>query len=185
MTKQPRYLEMWFREVANEIKEKGVIRVIPISFLVSMAVPIIGIMIWADDTFFEAVTSNTSNAEIIMVILAGILTFNSITLALSWTALSKILEVISSPKFSSYLRSKQLFETYVFYVKHIHYIQLMAALITLVGLVSVVFIGLPLIAAKMIFGVSVGYTVFAIYWAHGAVNIVTDLLWHHSTFEAE
>lgn len=113
---------------------------------------------------------------------AGVLTFNGITLAVTWAAIGKVYEIISRPDFSRFLRAGGALDTYFFYIHLVHVVQILAAIAAL----SCLF--LPFLAptwiARISVAVMIGTTLYAIRWAAGSVTIAQDVSWRFATFDS-
>lgn len=124
------------------------------------------------------------NWGVVATAYSGVLAFNAITLALSWSAISGILEVISRREFSSFLKSVGALDRYRFYIGGIHSIQLVAASVTLCALVSLFLDGVPELIHRFLFGIMLTLTLYALRWSHGAVQMANDLISNYSTFDS-
>jgi hypothetical protein len=122
------------------------------------------------------------NAGTLATIYGGIVTFNGITLALTWSAIGKVYDTVARPDFSRFLRASKILSTYLFYVSLVHTVQVTSAVAAVLGLVSV-FQPLPPLVSRIAFGVVVATTLYAIRWAAGSAKIVQDLAWHYATFD--
>lgn len=105
---------------------------------------------------------------------AGVLTFNGITLALTWTAIGKVYDTITRGEFARFLRVAGSLEQYQFYIQFMHLIQIFAAVASVVGL-FVTFAALPELVGRIAFGTVAGATLYSIKWAGGSVRLVRDL----------
>ena len=114
---------------------------------------------------------------------SGILAFNAITLALSWSAIGRILEIISNPGFSSFLKGQGMLNKYSFYVTFIHAIQVTASTSTLIALVMIFIPLVTIWGHRVIWAVVIGTTLYALRWSVGAVRITRDLIIHFATYD--
>lgn len=115
-------------------------------------------------------------------IYSGVLTFNGITLALTWAAIGKVYETISRGEFSRFLRAAGALDDYQFYIQFMHLIQILAAVSAVVAL-FVTYMPVPENAKRIAMGVVVATTLYAIKWASGSVRVARDLTDHQTTFD--
>lgn len=113
---------------------------------------------------------------------AGVLTFNGITLALTWTAIGKIYETVTRGQFARFLRAAKSLEQYQFYIEFMHRIQIFAAVASVIGL-FLTFVPLPDQFHRIVMGAVVASTLYSIKWASGSVRVVRDLTEHQVTFD--
>jgi hypothetical protein len=112
----------------------------------------------------------------------GIVTFNGITLALGWTTIGRVYDTVSKAEFSRFLRASGLLNNYLFYISLVHAVQVVSAVVSVGGLVSFL-LPLPTTLDRIILGIVIAFTLYAIRWAAGSARIVKDLAWHYSTFD--
>lgn len=105
---------------------------------------------------------------------AGVLTFNGIALALTWTAIGKIYDTITRGEFARFLRVAGSVQQYQFYIQFMHLIQILAAVTSVLGL-FITFAALPELVGRIALGAVAGTTLYSIKWAGGSVRIVRDL----------
>jgi hypothetical protein len=105
---------------------------------------------------------------------AGVLTFNGIALALTWTAIGKVYDTITRGEFAAFLRAAGSIQQYQFYIQFMHLIQIFAAVASVLGL-FVTFAELPELVGRIAFGTVAAATLYSIKWAAGSVRIVRDL----------
>lgn len=151
---------------------------VPMLFLLSAATGAV-VVYFIPRSFYLAL-----NQDITATVYAGILAFNAITLALSWSALAKILETITQKDFCSFLQRNGLLNSYRFYVEFIHAIQIAAAFITFTALI-VLMIGnvIPDFVHQILLGATIAWTLYAMRWSHGAVHIANDLIIQYGKFD--
>lgn len=123
------------------------------------------------------------NWEVSATIYSGILTFNGLMLALSWSAFSKIYEIISAPMFSSYLKKHDLLNGYIVYVSYVHMVQIVAVVASALGLVSVLFEIGSIWADRSILALVAASTIYSIKQASSAITGMHDLIWQKAIFD--
>lgn len=114
---------------------------------------------------------------------AGVLTFNGITLALTWGAISKVYETITRGEFARFLRVANSLEQYQFYIQFMHLVQIFAAVLAVIGLFMTL-VPLPEDVHRGAMSLVVASTLYAIKWASGSVRVVRELTDRQATFES-
>lgn len=163
----------------NELRvglEKGFSRVIPWLMIACSAVG------YAAAHFADPRVFSQENWSTLAAVYGGVVTFNGLTLALSWSAIGRIYDTVSKAEFSRFLRASGLLNTYLFYVSLIHTVQVVSALAAVLGLVSV-FLILPITIGPTVLAIVIATTLYAIRWAAGSSRVVKDLAWHYATFD--
>lgn len=173
---RPRLYPAFLDEVKQDWKGGGIARIVPWLAVASGALGLTVAMLVPDALFKPASWGSVA------AIYAGVLTFNGITLALTWTAIGKIYETISRSDFSRFLRAGGVLGTYLFYIHFMHMVQVAAACAALTGL-FVSFVPAPEVVYRIVMGLMVATTLYALRWAVGSVTIVQDLSWRFSTFD--
>lgn len=120
--------------------------------------------------------------EIPIAVMAGVLTFSGLILALSWSSFAKIFEIIGSGEFSAFLRRNNLLSRYLVTVGYVHAAQITAILATGFALFAPV-LEIQAWAMKLAFAAAIGATVYAIKQGVAASTIMQDLIWQKSAFE--
>ena len=121
--------------------------------------------------------------EVSVTVYAGLLTVNGLILALSWGAFSRIFQSISAPKFSSFLRRNDLLNNYIVTVSYVHGLQITAVLFSAVCLIFVLFQIEGGLYDRILFGLMISFSIYAIQQASNAVNIMYDLVWQKAIFD--
>lgn len=171
------FISQLFQDAAEVSRSKGALHVFPYYFLSFMglgAVAAFNIPI----EFFAI-----ERWDIPATVYSGILAFNAITLALSWAAIGRILEIMSNPGFSSFLQSSGMLKKYSFYVSFIHLTQVVASVVTLTTLIASMLPVIPIEGAQIMLALVIGFTFYALRWSLGAVRIVSDLINSFATFD--
>jgi hypothetical protein len=126
------------------------------------------------------------HSDTVVAIYVGVLTINGLLLALSWSAFSRIHElIVSSAGFSTFLRRANLFNTYIFYIDYVQAAQLLALLVSGGALLTVTIHFIPIFWARIIFAACIAATIYAIKYAVNAVTVMHDLVWQKSIFEEQ
>lgn len=115
--------------------------------------------------------------------LAGVLTFNGILLALGWSAFSRIYDIISSPRFSMFLKKHNLLNKYLITLSLIQSFQIFAVVMSAIALIAVFFENSFEIINRIIFGAMITCSIIALRQASSAVRVMNDLIWQKCVFD--
>lgn len=116
--------------------------------------------------------------------MAGLLTLNGLILALSWSAFSKIYEIIGAGEFCAFLRRSKLLSHYLVYVGYVHIAQLVAVMATGFALFSILLPFQPWVM-RLAISAAIGGSIYAIRQAVAASTVMQDLIWQRSAFDQE
>lgn len=177
MPNKPSFIDDFLQDAVDVRRQRGSIHLIPWFLLFCLGLG------GLSSHYFPAEFFGPSRWDVSATVYAGILAFNAITLALSWSAISRVLEIISNPGFSSFLKNHGMLNKYSFYVTFIHAIQIMASTVTLVALVAIFIPEIPLLGDRIALALVVGSTFYALRWSVGAVQITRDLIDHFATYD--
>lgn len=173
---RPGFLPSFFGAMAERAESKTLWRMFVVPSLAAAAAAGVACFVpaafWADARLDVATTVYT-----------GILTFNGLILALSWSAFSRIHEMIGAPKFCAFLRRNGLLNKYIVTVSFIHGLQLFAVVASAVGLIALLLSVPYLIIDRILFGVMTFGSIWAVQQASTAVGIMHDLLWQKALFD--
>lgn len=173
---RPKFLRSFFEALADRADHKTLLRgfAVPASVAIIAAAAAYALpsAFWADENWSVATTVYT-----------GLLTFNGLILALSWSAFSKIYEIVSAPKFASFLRRNKLLGKYIVTVTFIHGLQLLAVVASAVGLFVVLVDVIWPWLDRAILGVMLFFSIYAIQQAAASVTIMHDLVWYKAAFD--
>ena len=122
--------------------------------------------------------------ELSVAFYAGVLTFNGLTLALGWTAFSRIYDVLLRAEFGKYLMKNNLLNNYILQITFMHVFEVVAVVATANGLVSVLLSNVPLWLSRLIFAGCLTWTAYAVKQAVVAVTAMNDLVWQSAFFES-
>lgn len=172
------FIESFLRETLDDYKARGWVAFLPSYLLLALGCSI-AIVRYVPNDFYMPL-----NQDISATVYAGILAFNAITLALSWSAIGKIQETITQKEFCSFLRDGGLLNSYGFYVDLIHAVQVFASIATFAAML-VLLIGnaVPDIVHQSLMAATITLTLYAMRWSHGAVQISNDLIWQYAKFD--
>lgn len=176
--KKEHFIAQFFADVAETIKRKGAWHAVPSFLIVFMVIGGLAAYYISIDFFSE------KRWDVSTTVYSGILAFNAITLALSWSAIGRILEIMSNPGFSSFLQSSGMFKVYNFYVSFVHVTQVIASTITLVALICILLPIIPILWKQFMLAIVIGFTLWALRWSLAAVRIVSDLIRHFAVFDS-
>jgi len=127
---------------------------------------------WSDDNLGVSATVYT-----------GLLTLNGLILALSLSAFSRIYESISAQMFCAFLRRAQLLNKYIVTMSSVQFLQLFAVIMSATGLIVTLIELKYEIIDRIIFGLMIFASIYAIQKASSAISIMNDLLWQKSIFD--
>jgi len=115
--------------------------------------------------------------------MAGLLTLNGLILALSWSAFTKIYELVGAGDFCAFLRRHKLLSHYLAFVGYVHVAQVLAILTTAFAMLAPL-LSLQLWVVKLAVALSFAATAYAIKQGVAASTVMQDLIWQRSEFEA-
>jgi hypothetical protein len=121
--------------------------------------------------------------ELAVAFFSGVLVFNGLILTLGWTAFSRIYDVLLRADFGRYLMKNNLLNDYILQIEFMHIGQIGAVIISGVALVAVLLDKVPLLAHRVIFGLTFMLTAYAIKQAVSAVTAMNNLVWQAAFFE--
>jgi hypothetical protein len=104
-------------------------------------------------------------------------TFNGLILALGWTAFGRTYDVLLRGEFSKYLMRNKLLNGYILHITFMHIFQVAAVATTGGGLIVLLLDGIQLSVSRIIFGMVLLFTMYAIKQAIDAVTAMNDLIW--------
>lgn len=174
-----KFIELFLEDITDGYRHDGLKSLIPFLFIIVFLCSFLfSFYLLPSKVFGE------ENAVKLISIFAALLTFNAITFALSWSSLTRVLELISTPGFSSYLRQNDMINGYIFYLKYIQFWQVIACITTFCGLLfTITYLDLVQLD-RIIFAMSSGCTAFALRWAVGSISILADLTFYHSKYDS-
>jgi hypothetical protein len=175
---RPRFLPLLFKTLGGEVDSRGFRAVVPIWIVVCLAIGI-GVAFVLPDRFW--LNNNLSTS---LTLYSVIITINGLILALSWNAFSRIHDsIVSSPGFSLFLREETLLDGYLLYVDYVHAAQLIALFSSFVSVVVLLIDISSIMYDRIVFGASIGLSIYAIKKAVDVVIVMHDLIWHKAIFE--
>lgn len=183
---RPSFLSAFLKDLWEDVSKYGCHKVIPV-WLISFG--LIGAAVgylspnsfWAIDKLADRIA-----------LFAGVLTFNGLMLALSWSAFAKIYEMASAPGFSKWLETEGLLNTYYFFVDFIHYAQIAAVLVTFLSLMlSIILPTFPApfmdwanLTGRISLAATITFSLYAMRYAIGSVRIMQDLVINRNKYES-
>ena len=99
--------------------------------------------------------------ELAVAFYSGLLVFNGLILTLGWTAFSRIYDVLLRADFGRYLMKNNLLNNYILHIEFMHVGQIGAVIAAGVALVVVLLDNIPLVAQRVIFGLTLMLTAYA------------------------
>lgn len=124
-----------------------------------------------------------SKPDLPIAIMAGVVSFDGLVLALSWSSFGKIFEIVGAGDFSAFLRRHKLLSHYLVTVDYVHGAQIIAIMASGFALFAPVLELLPW-AMKLAFAVSIGTTIYAARVGVAASAIMQDLIWQRGVFDS-
>ena len=117
-----------------------------------------------------------------LAVLASILTFNGIILALCWSAFGKIYEIVGAGSFCQHLRKHNLLNHYLHFVGWCHAAQIAAICATAFAMFA---LWLPLQGwvIQVAVGLSVATSAYAVRQGVSTSSAMQDLIWKKSEFD--
>lgn len=174
---RPKFLTSFIEAVAEESKIRNWRAIFPAAFLLcAMLAAVVAYFIpaefWSDQ-----------KRELAVSVLVGLLIFNGLILALGWSAFGRIYDVLLRDEFGEYLMRNGLLNDYILQITFMHIFQIGAVIVSAIGLVTLLLDNIPLVLSRIIFGMVVLFTMYAIKQAIDAVTAMNDLVWQSAFFE--
>lgn len=172
------FFQLWLRDTGDDLERRGWwAAIVPWTFIVSAFLAILSVSMMPDYTFFSGQVGT------LLGVLAGLLAFNALTMALSWNAFGKIYELLAKPGFSGFLQAANELSRYMFYISYFHYTQVFAAAATLLAIIWMFFDFPPIWLDRCVLGVALFGTFYALRWSVGSVKVAHDLVWNFSRYD--
>lgn len=177
---RPGFLTSYFDAMRDNARRDGWRAIIPIWLIVGMIVGSVAAYavpadFWTEEDWGDA-----------LLLYATMVTINGLLLVLSWSAFSRIHEVIlSSVGFSLFLRRAKLLNNYIFYIDYVQVAQLLALFASAVGLFTSLAVLPKPYLYRVILAASVGFSIYAIRYAVNAVTMMHNLVWQKAIFEEQ
>jgi len=176
---RPKFLSLLLEEMKADYEARGLIALTPFWFMLFVGGGIV-VAFRLPGSFWSEANQGTA-----ATVFGAVLTFNGLLLALSWSAFSRIHEVICQPDFSEYLRTKGLLKRYIFFIDWIHSAQVAAAVVTSGALIAIFSDEFLLETQRVFLGCTLGITAYALKQGGGAVSLMHDVIWYHAIFEGQ
>jgi hypothetical protein len=174
---RPRFLSLWLEELRGDLDERGIRALVPWWLLCFSGLSIV--LAWQIPVgFFQ-----TAHWDISTAVYAGALAFNGLLLALSWQAFARIQASMCAPGFSSFLKRRKLIGGYLFWIDYVQLSQVAAVCASATGLITILLSTVSLHGDRVIFGLVVGLSVYAVKNALDAMKLMHDLVWLHAEFD--
>jgi hypothetical protein len=178
---RPSFLASYFDAMKDRARTDGWRALVPIW-------AIVGSCAGAGIVFFlpRDLWADKQNWQVIVAIYAAMLTINGLLLALSWSAFSRVHELlVSSAEFAVFLRRAKLFNNYLFYVDWVQAAQLFAVIVSATAMFSSVIQKIPVLGHRAILVASIASSIYAVRSAVNAVTVMHDLVWQRAIFEEQ
>ena len=173
----PNFVQAWLKDLTEEVNDRWY-RIIPIWFAIFFACG--GIVSYFLPEAFWSQERDTAT-----IVYTGILTFNGILLALSWSAFAKIYEMVGAGRFAAFLREHDHLDSYLFAVRYVHASQMTATVFSMTALVLVQLPELHVNWQRVMCAIVLGMSGYAIKEASLAVGIMQDLIRYKAIFDVE
>jgi hypothetical protein len=171
------FVSRFLEDLKEDVDRYGHHKLIP--FWLIGAAGVAAVIVWILPASFW--TDDLDSDRIALV--AGILTFNGLVLAISWSSFSKIYEIASAQGFSTWLTQKGLLNGIHFLVDFIHTAQVLAVLASFAMLLfSPATQDYPRIS-QALFGIMICFSIYALAYGSGAVRLMQDLVYYRHQFE--
>ena len=174
---RPKFLPSFLGAIQEEAELRGWWAVVPTVVLICAAAAAVVAY------FMPALFWSEEKRELAVAFYSGVLVFNGLILALGWTAFSRIYDVLLRAEFGQYLMKNNLLNNYILQIEFMHAGQLSAAIAAGVALVMALLDNIPLVAERIVFGLVLMFTAYAIRQAANAVTAMNDLVWQSAFFE--
>ena len=173
----PNFIQAWVKDLKDEVDDNW-LRIFPIwiiSFLFCGGI----VGYYLPDSFWSR------DRDTATIVYTGILTFNGILLALSWSAFAKIYDMIGAGRFSAFLHDNGVLDSYLFLVRYVHASQMAAMVASIVTLLLVQFPDVALEWQRAACVVTLGLSAYGIKEASLAVGVMQDLVRYKAIYDAE
>ena len=174
---RPKFLTSYLEALRESAKLRGWYAVFPIWIVGSLSVGF-GVAYFVPTEFWL-----NSKWDVSTAVYAGILTFNGLVLALSWSAFSKIYEIIGSAGFCGYLKKNNLLNGYILYVGYVNAAQTVAVTVSGAALIVTLLEFGIIWVDKSILAIVIAATIYAIKQASSAISGMHDLIWQKAIFD--
>lgn len=177
---EPNFVQAWLKDLSDEVNDCWY-RIIPVWFLLFFGAAGAAACFLPEEFWFNRSNQSVGNAT---VVYSAILTLNGIIVALSWSAFSKIYEMIGAGKFSEFLQRHNVLEGYLFLVRYVHFFQIVALSFSMIGLLAAQFDLIPIGWQRILFILLVGFGAYAVKEATKSVGVMQDLVRYRAIFDA-
>jgi len=120
--------------------------------------------------------------DVAVSVMAGLLTFNGIILALCWSAFGKIYEIIGAGAFCAHLRKHNLLSHYLVFVGWCHGAQVVAICASSFALFAL-WLPLKTWVVQLAVGAAVAASAYAVRQGMATSSAMQDLIWSKSEFD--
>jgi hypothetical protein len=175
---RPKFLSSFIGAIQQEAEVSGALAIFP--YVLILCACVAGTVAY----FIPGSFWTPEKRELSVAFYAGVLTFNGLTLALGWTAFSRIYDVLLRGDFGKYLMKNSLLNGYILHITFMHVFEIVAVVATAIGLVSVLLPNVPLWLDQLIFASCLASTAYAVKQAITAVGAMNDLVWQAAFFES-
>jgi hypothetical protein len=174
---RPRFLAGFFEALAASAHVRGAWAIVPYKLLACLAAGL-GAAYYLPIEFFS-----DDKWEVSAAVFGGLLTFNALIIAVSWSAFSKVFEIIASNSFGAYLKARGLLHRYLIMIDFMNIVQIGAALISAAALLLVIVnLGVTFLD-RGVAALCIASTMYSLSQAWSATQMMADLIWHKATFD--
>lgn len=183
LEKRPSFFEAFAEDVLDELRAVGVRAIVP-WYAIILAMAAGGLSYFVPVEFWRDSWEN-GHRDVSTAVYSAFVMFNGLLLALSWSAFSKIHEIIGSHNFCFWLSNKKMLHKYIYLIDFVHVWQILALIVSGAALLSLLYNGMPVTAHRTIMALMLWSTAYAVRWAIGAVQVMHDVVWYRAAFERE
>jgi len=176
MPKRPKFWSTFFRLLSEKFEKKGAHSLVPFR-LIACALLGCSFAYFLPSSFFEK-----KSWDVTIAFFAGLLAFNSLMLALGWSAFSKIYEMMNTGLLKRFLVNQNMLEEHLFFIEFVHRSLVFSTVLSGIGL-GTTLLSLPVIGDRLVVVFASTFSLWALFHAHSAVMLVNDLVWDAAHME--
>jgi len=177
-SQRPKFLPSYLGLLKKEAEQSSWFAVIPYALIASIFLGA-AVALFTPSEFWT-----NSRWDVSTAVLAGLLTFNGLVLALGWNAFARIYDALFRKEFVSFLSKHDQLNPYIVHIGFMHFMQISAVIASGVALFFVLFNSVPIAIDRFVFGTSISLTIYAVKQAIDAVSMMNDLVWQVAYFES-
>ena len=125
-----------------------------------------------------------SKWDVSTAVFGGLMAFNGLLMSLGWFAFSKIYEILANDSLGKMLTKYGLLGLHLSFIDITHFVLICASLLSVLGLIATL-AGLPIVVDRLLFGGSLGLTLYGLSCAFSATRMMNDLIWEQANIGRE